>query len=74
MNLFRSEEHIRNWPGFKPGTEDGIVPLDHLVSLFSLDMFRKRLDMDYVSRNPEYTSGFFSAVADIAKTKPFWAA
>jgi hypothetical protein len=74
MNLFRSEEHIRNWSGFKPGTEDGIVPLDHLVSLFSLDMFRKRLDMDYVSRNPEYTSGFFSAVADIAKTKPFWAA
>ena len=24
MNLFRSEEHIRNWRGFKPDTETGI--------------------------------------------------
>ena len=27
MNLFRSEEHVRNWPGFAPGTEQGLIPL-----------------------------------------------
>ncbi len=35
MNLFRSEEHIRNWSRFDPAAEQGIVPLANLVQLFS---------------------------------------
>jgi len=27
MNLFRSEEHIRNWTGFEAGTEEDIIQL-----------------------------------------------
>jgi hypothetical protein len=54
MNLFRSEEHVRNWNGFKAGTEEGINKLSDVVGLFSVDFFSKRLDSDYVSRMQGY--------------------
>ncbi len=54
MNLFRSEEHARNWSGFKAGTDEGIVKLPDVVALFSLSFFSKRLDPDYASRISEY--------------------
>jgi hypothetical protein len=72
MNLFRSEEHVRNWNGFKPGTEEGIVELPLLLKLFSLRLFTKRLDADYVSRFPEYAGEAIAAFSEVGKTKPFW--
>jgi hypothetical protein len=54
MNLFRSEEDVRNWAGFKPGTEEGIVPVLDMAKAFSGDFFRKRLEPDYVSHMREY--------------------
>ncbi len=72
MNLFRSEEHIRNWSRFDPAAEQGIVSLADLVRLFSGNFFTKRLEPDYVTRRAEYVGDFLSAVAEIGKTKPFW--
>ena len=72
MNLFRSEEHIRSWPRFDPAAEQGIVSLANLVTLFSLDMFKKRLEPDYISRSGQYVGEFLSAVAELGKTRPFW--
>jgi hypothetical protein len=72
MNLFRSEEHIRNWSRFDPAAEQGIVPLADLVRLFSLDMFKKRLEPDYATRSRAYAGEFLSAVAELGKTRPFW--
>jgi two-component SAPR family response regulator len=72
MNLFRSEEHIRNWSGFEPGSEDGIVPLDDLVKLFSGNYFRRRLDSDWVSRSREYAREMVKTFKEIGKTGPFW--
>jgi len=72
MNLFRSEEHIQNWTQYVPGTEGGILPLKDIVLLFSGDMFRKRLDPDYVSHSQGYLGEWLSALAEIAKTRPFW--
>ena len=72
MNLFRSEEHIRNCPGFDPATAGGIIPLAEVVKLFSGDFFQKRLSLDYVSRSGDYVNGFVAAVREIAKTRPFW--
>ena len=69
MNLFRSEEHVRNWSGFKPDTEEGIIPLDDLVTLFSGNYFRSRLDEDWVSRSREYAIEF---VKEFEKMGPFW--
>ncbi len=72
MNLFRSEEHIRSWSRFDPAAEQGIVPLADLVRLFSLDMFKKRLEPEYATRSRSYAGEFLSAVAELGKTRPFW--
>jgi hypothetical protein len=63
MNIFRSEEHVRNWSGFKANTEGGIVPLIDMARAFSSNFFKRRLDEDYVSRMQEYlmeTIGVFN--------------
>jgi hypothetical protein len=72
MNLFRSEEHIRNWSRFDTTAEQGIVPLANVVRLFSMDMFKKRLEPDYVTRVGQYAKEFLEAVAELGKTSPFW--
>jgi len=54
MNLFRSEEHIRNWSGFKADTEEGINKISDIVGLFSGNFYARRSDPDYVSHMQEY--------------------
>jgi hypothetical protein len=54
MNLFRSEEHVHNWSGFKADTEGGIVSLLDMAKAFSGSFFKRRLDPDYVSHTQEY--------------------
>jgi hypothetical protein len=54
MNLFRSEEHVRSWSGFKTNTEEGINKLSDVVGLFSANFFTKRLDPDYASSMQDY--------------------
>ena len=72
MNLFRSEEHIRNYTRFDPATAEGILPLSDVAKVFSGKFLRKRLDPDYVSRNKEYLGEFLADIAELAKTRPFW--
>jgi len=72
MNLFRSEEHVRNWSGFKSGTDDGIVELSVMVKLFSVDTFTRRLDPDYVSHMKEYRVARNAAWGEIMEKRPFW--
>jgi hypothetical protein len=72
MNLFRSEEHIRNWARYDPAAEQGILPLENMVRVFSEKMFQKRLDPNYVSHVKEYFGEIFSVFSEIAKTRPFW--
>ena len=69
MNLFRSEEHARNWSGFKPDTDEGIIPLGDLAALFSGNYFHRRLDDDWVSRSREYA---IELGKEFAKRGPFW--
>ena len=73
MNFFRSEEHLRKWSGFKPGTEEGIVDLPSLVKVFSGSLFTRRLDPDYFSNYQKYVGEFIAAVSEIGKSRPFWA-
>ena len=69
MNLFRSEEDVRNWSGFKSGTEEGIVSLPDMAQAFSGDFFRRRLDTDYVSHMREY---MIELVKALQSRGPFW--
>jgi hypothetical protein len=69
MNLFRSEEHVRNWALFAPGTEAGIVPLANIAKLFSHQVFRRRLDPDYFSRRLNYRADLLAALKEM---DPYW--
>ena len=73
MNLFRSEEHIRNWARYDPAAEQGILPLQNVVNVFSGKFMQKRLDMNYASHALEYFDEVVSVISEIAKTRPFWA-
>ena len=72
MNLFRSEEHVRNWASFEEGTEEGVVPLPDMVKLFSGPYFTRRMDPDYVSHMREYARDMIGTMIEIGRTGPFW--
>jgi hypothetical protein len=72
MNLFRSEEHVRSWARFDPETEEGILPLQDLVKLFSGSYFRRRLDPDWVSHIREYGLELIDTLGRVGLSGPFW--
>ena len=50
MNLFRSEEHARNWSGFEPGLEARMLkPVREWAEIFANPFFRERVRSDYIS-------------------------
>jgi hypothetical protein len=69
MNLFRSEEHVRNWSGFKPGTAEGINKMSDIVGIFSGQFVTRRLDPDYASRMNDYLLEF---VGSLQGRGAFW--
>jgi hypothetical protein len=69
MNLFRSEEHVKAWSGFKEGTEAGIVPLDELGRIFSSKLFKNRLQPGYLGKIGDYKNQLAQTLANLG---PFW--
>jgi len=69
MNLFRSEEHVRNWSGFKAGTEEGMNKVSDIAGLFSGNFFTKRLDSDYVYHMQDYLMELIGGMKDMGS---FW--
>jgi len=50
MNLFRSEEHARNWPGFDAALEARMLkPLAWWADVFANPFFRERHRSDYIT-------------------------
>jgi len=49
MNLFRSEEHARNWASFNPELGKNLKPLSFWNDIFSGPIFRSRGRSDYLS-------------------------
>jgi hypothetical protein len=49
MNLFRSEEHARNWDGFDPSMTSSLRPVAEWAEIFSNPLFRERGRADYLS-------------------------
>ncbi|MFH0844949.1 MAG: hypothetical protein ABIG67_07200 [Pseudomonadota bacterium] len=72
MNLFRSEEHIRNWARFDQATEEGIISLTDLVKLFSGNFFCRRMDPDWVTHSHGYAREMVGTMKEIGKVGPFW--
>jgi hypothetical protein len=72
MNLFRSEEHVRNWPLYDPESADGTMPLADYATLFGADLFRQRLQPDYLARFAQLMPELIATLARLGKTGPFW--
>ncbi len=49
MNLFRSEEHARNWDGFTASMASSLMPVAEWADIFSNPFFRERGRPDYIS-------------------------
>jgi len=73
MNLFRSEEHVGQWPPFDPGSEEGIRPVaDFVTTLFVLPRYRERLTPDYLLGVGELSRDLPAALERLGKSTPFW--
>jgi hypothetical protein len=72
MNLFRSEEHVKNWSLYDSISAESIMPLSNWASVFSGPLMRKRLEPDYLSRVKEYASELILSLKKLGKAGPFW--
>ena len=72
MNLFRSEEHVRQWPLYDPASAAGTLPLGAFLEVFSQSLFRQRLTPDYVSRVPRLRDDLLATLARVSNNAPFW--
>ena len=73
MNLFRSEEDARRWPGFGPRAEGGFITLTDLAGFFGTGSRRHMLDADYLSVwYPKRAAERRAYLESIGKTTPFW--
>ena len=72
MNLFRSEEHVRNWSGFKPETEAGNLTLADAIAIMSTPRHRDRLGGRYVSMAQELAPQFIERLLDVTNSTTYW--
>lgn len=72
MNLFRSEEHVKNWPFYDSASAESIMPLSNWALAFSGPLFRRRMEPDYLSKVQEYAPEMVSTLAKLGKTGAFW--
>ncbi len=72
MNLFRSEEHAKNWSKYEPQSEDGILPLADWARIFSTALFRNRLQEDYLSHRGDNMAELMRAFAEAGGDSEFW--
>jgi len=72
MNLFRSEEHVRNWSRYDPASADGVMPLKDYATLFGIRLFRERLEPDYVLRLLELAPEWITTLVSLGKSGSFW--
>jgi hypothetical protein len=49
MNLFRSEEHARNWDGYRDEMASSLHPVAEWADIFANAVFRERRRADYIS-------------------------
>ncbi len=72
MNLFRSEEHVRNWSEFKEGTDEAILSIVDLMSIFQTPRHRAKFIGNYVSSASEYAPLFFEKIKEVTGNASFW--
>lgn len=70
MNLFRSEEHVHRWPLYMREVDDYVMPVTDWAEVFSVPLFRNRLQPDYLAHVDEYFAGYRAALSASGKALP----
>jgi hypothetical protein len=71
MLFFRSEEHLNNYGRYDHATEGGISQLEGLLTMFSSNVFRRRMDPDYFSNMKTYLGELIAEVGSNDKIGVF---
>jgi len=72
MLFFRSEEHLHNWPRYKPELKEGMVSLQDLMTMFSGKYFKERLSGSYVSNLRSYMKELATVLPNLKSFGSFW--
>jgi hypothetical protein len=72
MNLFACEENVFKWSQTDPESGDGIRPLEDWATVFSIDLFKRRLDPDYLSKMGDYRNEMGKVLTDRGMTGPWF--
>jgi len=70
MNLFRSEDHVKRWPLYFQAVDDYVMSVADWAEVFSVSMFRKRLNADYLAYSKEYLEDYRHALLLKGKAIP----
>jgi len=72
MNLFACEENVFKWSQTDPESGDGIRPLEDWAHVFSSDLFRRRLDPDYLSKMADHRVSMGQLLQERGMTGPWF--
>ncbi len=69
MNLFRSEEHARNWAGF--GAAAGLLDVADMMRIFNTRPYTERAKGGYITRRKQYYAERVEPIRSITRHDPF---
>jgi hypothetical protein len=72
MNLFRSEEHARRWPGFGADTAEALLSFGDMMRIMSTPRHRERRSGRYVSTASGYLAVFIERLREVTRGSAFW--
>ena len=72
MNLFACEDNVFKWSQTDPNSGDGIRPVEDWAAVFSIDLFKRRLDPDYLSKMQSYRAEMRAVLEQRGMTGPWF--
>ena len=63
---------MRNWSGFREGTDEAILSVFDLISIFQTPRHSAKLSGNYVSSAPGYAPQFFEKLKEVTGNSSFW--
>lgn len=72
MNLFRSEDHVKEWSLYDPKSEESIMPVVDWAYVMGNKLFSRRLDSDYLDSVDRYFKDWYERLAELGRKGSFW--
>ncbi len=72
MNLFACEDNVFKWSQTDPESGEGIRPLSDWAAVFSIDLFKRRLEPDYLSKMADYRKEMGKTLIDRGMNGPWY--